>query len=172
VPYGEDAEAPFRAGQVAMFQNGRWATPAIRTVDFNFDVVGLPEGAAGPGNWLFWGAYVVNADTEDAAAAFELVQNLTSADVQAQISELGANIPSRVSQDALDAFLGFAPPANNQAFLDGLSNNPTTEGPLWAGSWPEFDTLTNVEIGAVVTGDRDIADFEANICTETEPAFG
>ncbi len=172
VPFGEDAEPPFRAGQVAMFQNGRWATPGIRTVDFNFDVVGLPEGAAGPGNWLFWGAYVVNADTEDPAAAFELVQNLTRADVQAQIAELGANIPSRVSQDALDAFLGFSPPANNQAFIDGVSNNPTTEGPLWAGSWPEFDTLTNVEIGAVVTGDRDIEDFEANICTETEPAFG
>ena len=62
VPFGEDAEAPFRAGQVGMFQNGRWATPGIRTVDFSFDVVGLPEGSAGPGNWLFWGAYVVNAD--------------------------------------------------------------------------------------------------------------
>lgn len=172
VPFGEDAEAPFRAGQVAMFQNGRWATPGIRTVDFNFDVVGLPEGPAGPGNWLFWGAYVVNADTEDPAAAFELVQNLTRADVQAQISELGANIPSRVSQEALDAFLGFTPPENNQAFLDGLANNPTTEGPLWAGSWPEFDTLAGSEIAAVVTGDRDIDDFAANICTETAAAFG
>lgn len=172
VPFGEDSEPPFRAGQVAMFQNGRWATPGIRTVDFNFDVVGLPEGPAGPGNWLFWGAYVVNANTADPAAAFELVQNLTRADVQAQISELGANIPSRVSQEALDAFLGFSPPANNQAFLDGVSNNPTTEGPLWVGSWPEFDTLAGVEIGAVVSGDRDIDDFAANICTETEAAFG
>lgn len=172
VPFGEDAEAPFRAGQVAMFQNGRWATPGIRTVDFNFDVVGLPVGSAGPGNWLFWGAYVVNAETENPAAAFELVQNLTRADVQAQISSLGANIPSRVSQDALDAFLGFAPPANNQAFLDGLANNPTTEGPLWAGSWPEFDGIAGSEIGAVISGDRDIADFAANICAETAEAFG
>ena len=26
VPYGEDAEPPFLAGNVGMFQNGRWAT--------------------------------------------------------------------------------------------------------------------------------------------------
>ena len=45
---------------------------------------------------------------------------LTRADVQGQISELGANIPSRVSQEALDAFLTFTPPANNQAFLSFL----------------------------------------------------
>ena len=62
----------FRCRPVAMFQNGRWATPGIRTVDFDWDVVGLPEGPAGPGNWLFWGAYVVNADTADPAAAWEL----------------------------------------------------------------------------------------------------
>jgi multiple sugar transport system substrate-binding protein len=171
IPYGEDPEPPFRAGTVGLFQNGRWATPGIRTVDFNWDVVGLPTGPAGPGNWLFWGAYVVNANTADPAAAWDLVAALTQADVQAQISAGGANIPSRVSQDALDAFLTFSPPANNQAFLDGLAQSPTAEGPLWAGSWPEFVTLMDSEIQAVVTGGRDIADFQANICSETSAAF-
>ena len=122
-----------------MFQNGRWATPGIREVDFNWDVVKLPEGPGGPSNWQFWGAYVVNASTENPEAAWDLVAALTSADVQAQVSELGANIPSRVSQDALDAFLTFSPPENNQAFLDGLSEgNPVTEAPLWNGDWPSY----------------------------------
>ncbi|MBI3161306.1 MAG: extracellular solute-binding protein, partial [Chloroflexi bacterium] len=59
-PYGEDPEPPFRAGKVAMFQNGRWATPGVRTVDFEWDVVELPAGPQGTaGNWLFWGAYVI-----------------------------------------------------------------------------------------------------------------
>ncbi len=172
IPYGDDPEPPFRAGTVGMFQNGRWATPGIRTVDFNWDVVGLPSGPAGPGNWLFWGAYVVNADTANPAAAWELVAALTQADVQAQVSASGANIPSRVSQDALDAFLGFTPPANNQAFLDGLSQNPTTEGPLWSGSWPEFSNLMGTEVQAVVTGATSIEDYTANICTATASAFG
>ncbi len=171
VAYGEDAEAPFRAGNLGMFQNGRWATPGIRTVDFNWDVVKLPEGPAGPANWLFWGAYVVNADTENPEAAWELVQALTSADIQAQISELGANVPSRAGQDALDAFLGFSPPANNQAFLDGLAEDPATEGPLWAGSWPEYVSVMDAAVTAVVTGDRDIDDFAASVCSETAAAF-
>ena len=172
VPFGEDPEPGFRAGTVGMFQNGRWATPGIRTVEFNWDVVGLPEGPAGPGNWLFWGAYVVNANTEHPEQAWALVQALTSTEVQAQISELGANVPSRVSQDALDAFLGFTPPANNQAFLVGLSNNPTTEGPLWLGSWPEFDAVQGPAIGDVISGARAVEDFSANICNEAAAAFG
>ena len=172
VPWGEDAEAPFRAGNVGLFQNGRWATPGIRTVDFNFDVVKLPDGPAGPSNWLFWGAYVVNADTADPEAAWSLVQALTTAPVQAQVAESGANIPSRVSQEALDAFLTFTPPENNQAFLDGLSENPAAEGPLWAGSWPEFVSVMDAEVGAVVTGSTSVDDYAASICTLTEPAFG
>lgn len=171
IPWGEDAEPPFRAGNVGLFQNGRWATPGIRTVDFNWDVVKLPDGPGGPSNWLFWGAYVVNADTADPDKAWELVQALTTAEVQAEVAELGANIPSRVSQEALDAFLTFTPPENNQAFLDGLSENPDTEGPLWAGSWPEFVSIMDAEVGAVVTGSTSPEDFQANICGLTEPAF-
>ncbi len=172
VPWGEDPEAPFRAGTLGMFQNGRWATPGIRTVDFNWDVVKLPEGPGGPSNWLFWGAYVVNADTADPEAAWRLVEALTTAETQAEISALGANVPSRVSQEALDAFLTFTPPENNQAFLDGLAENPATEGPLWAGSWPDYVSIMDAEIGAVVTGSKSVDDFAAEICTLTESAFG
>ncbi len=171
VPWGEDPEAPFRAGTLGMFQNGRWATPGIRTVDFNWDVVKLPEGPGGPSNWLFWGAYVVNANTEHPEAAWQLVQALTTAETQAEISALGANVPSRVSQEALDAFLTFTPPENNQAFLDGLAENPATEGPLWAGSWPDYVSIMDAEVGAVVTGSKSVDDFAANICSLTESAF-
>jgi multiple sugar transport system substrate-binding protein len=169
--YGEDPEPVFKAGNVGMFQNGRWATPGIREVDFNWDVVKLPEGPGGPSNWQFWGAYVVNASTENPEAAWELVTALTSAEVQAQVSELGANIPSRVSQDALDAFLTFTPPENNQAFLDGLSENPVTEAPLWNGDWPSYRDAMNTAVNAVVTGDQTIEDYQANICTELNQYF-
>jgi multiple sugar transport system substrate-binding protein len=172
VPYGEDAEVPFRAGKVAMFQNGRWATPGIRTVTFNWDVVELPKGPSGSqGNWLFWGAYVVNAKTEHPAEAWALIQALTTADTQAKVSALGANIPSRVSQVALDAFLTFSPPANNQAFLNGLNDTPATEGPLWAGSWPDYDKVMGPAIQAVLTGQTSVEDFGATICDEANKAF-
>jgi len=174
VPYGEDPEPAFRAGKVAMFQNGRWATPGVRTVDFNWDVVELPAGPNGtPGNWLFWGAYVINANTEHPEEAWALVQALTTAQTQGKISALGANIPSRVSQEALDAFLTFTPPANNQAFLNGIAPAaaPTAEGPLWAGSWTELDKIMGPAIQGVLTGSTSVDDFGATICDEANKAF-
>lgn len=174
VPYGEGGEAPWKAGTVGMFMNGRWATPGARAdAAFNWDVVQLPVGPGGTqGNWLFWGAYVVNANTENPQAAWDLVKALTEADTQASISELGANIPSRRSDAAIEAFLGFTPPDNAQAFIDGLADSPTAEGPLWTGNRPEFDSVTGAAIGEVVNGERTIEDFEANICAEAAVAFG
>jgi multiple sugar transport system substrate-binding protein len=173
-PYGEDPEPPFRAGKVAMFQNGRWATPGVRTVEFEWDVVELPAGPNGaPGNWLFWGAYVINAKTEHPEEAWKLVQALTTAQTQGKVAALGANIPSRVSQEALDAFLTFTPPANNQAFLNGIADaaKPTAEGPLWAGSWPEFDKIMGPAIQGVLTGATTVDDFGATICDEADKVF-
>ena len=164
--FGEDPEPVFKAGNVGMFQNGRWATPGIREVTFDWDVVKLPDGPGGPSNWLFWGAYVVNADTQYPEEAWALVKALTEADVQGQVTDLGASVPSRVSQAALDAFLLASPPANNQAFLDGLAENPTTEAPDWIGDWPSYSSGLTTEAGAVISGARDIGDFEANICSE------
>jgi len=173
-PYGEDPEPTFRAGKVAMFQNGRWATPGVRTVEFEWDVVELPAGPSGTaGNWLFWGAYVVNAKTEHPKEAWALVQALTTAQTQGKVAALGANIPSRVSQEALDAFLTFTPPANNQAFLNGIAAdaNPTAEGPLWAGSWPEYDQIMGPAIQGVLTGATTVEDFGATICDSADKVF-
>lgn len=171
--WGEDPEPPFRAGKVGMFQNGRWATPGMRSgVDFDWDVVELPKGPSGSArNWLFWGAYVVNKDTVNGEAAFKLLQKLTSAEVQAQIAELGANIPSRKSQDALDAFVTFTPPENTQAFLNGLADNPVAEGPLWKGSWPEFDSVLGAKMAAVLSGEMSIEKFASSIQDELDKTF-
>jgi multiple sugar transport system substrate-binding protein len=174
VPYGEDSEPPFMAGKVAMFQNGRWATPGVRAnANFNWDVVELPVGASGQGNWLFWGAYVVNANTEHPEEAWKLVQMLTTAETQGQIAALGANIPSRMSQEAFDAFLTFTPPANNQAFLNGIAeeNKPTAEGPLWAGSWPNYDSIMGPMVSKVLNGELTIEDYQKTICVEANKAF-
>jgi len=155
-----------------MFMNGRWATPGTRTgANFNWDVVELPAGPAGSVDWLFWGAYVVNANTENPEQAFALVEELTSVDTQGKISALGANIPSRQSEEALEAFAGFTPPENAQAFINGIQNDPATEGPLWKGDWPAFSTTTDAAVNAVITGQRTIEDFQANICAENAGAF-
>lgn len=167
VKYGEDPEKPAIAGQVAMFQNGRWATPNYRdNAKFDWDVVPLPDGPKPGGNWLFWGSYAANAATKNPEAAWRVINALSDPEIQKMVSELGANIPSRVGDQAVQDFLTFTPPANNQAFLDGLKNNPVAEGPLWAGSWPKFDTAMGPAVQAVVNGEKSIEDFKSTICTE------
>ncbi|MBA3530926.1 MAG: hypothetical protein H0T73_03240, partial [Ardenticatenales bacterium] len=111
------------------------------------------------------------AKSEHPEQAWELVRALTRTDVQAQISELGANIPSRVSQEAIDAFLTYMPPENNQAFIQGLSESPQTEGPLWAGSWPEYDAIMGPAVSAVLTGQTTVEEFGNSICDEANLAF-
>lgn len=172
VPYGEDSQPPFQAGQVAMQLTGRWSTPAYRTIeDFDWDVVNIPAGPAGPVNWTFWGAYVVNANTDHPEEAFELLTRLTDGEVQGEIAELGANIPSRTDDpDTIDTFLTFTPPENNQAFIDGL-NSSVPEGPLWKGDWPAFDTALAPAIEGVVSGSQSLEDFQASICGQLDPTF-
>lgn len=173
VPYGEDGEPPFLAGQVGMFMNGRWATPGTRAgADFEWDVVKLPDGPGGPSNWLFWGAYVVNAKTEHPDEAFRLVTELTSPEIQQQIAELGANIPSRVDDESTtEQFLTYTPPENNGAFLQGLEENPVAEGPLWEGDWPAFDSTMSPLIESVISGEESLDDFAASVCTELDATF-
>jgi multiple sugar transport system substrate-binding protein len=172
VPFGEDAEPPFKAGTLGMFINGRWATPGAREISaFNWDVAPLPTGPAPGNNWQFWGAYVINANTANPEAAWKLVEALTSVEVQSKISELGANIPSRQSQEAIDAFLTYTPPANNQAFVDGITNDPVAEGPLWQGNWPAFDKAAGDEVTALMTGKITIDQFQESICKVTASAF-
>ena len=123
------------------------------------------------GNWQVWGAYAVNANTAHPEEAWKLAQALTQADVQAKISSMGTNIPSRVSQEAIDAFLTFTPPANNQAFINGLQDNAVAEGPLWAGSWPDFAAVMDARVGSLMTGEETIEQFGATICDEASKAF-
>jgi len=174
VPWGEDSEPGFVAGNVGMFVNGRWGTPnLIANATFNWDAAELPAGPAGQSNWLFWGAYVVNANTEHPQEAWELAKKLTSADIQGKVAALGANIPSRAYSDqaAIDAFLAtFDGKVNNQAWLNGL-NYGVAEAPLWAGDWSEIDRVYGEEINKVLKGEETPQEFADTICDKVSGYF-
>ncbi len=172
-PWGTDTEGPFLAGTVGMYVNGRWGTPGtIANADFNWDVAPLPEGPGGSSNWIFWGAYVVNVNTEHPAEAWDLVTRLTSAEIQGQIASLGANIPSRTTADAQELFLATLPEAeiNNQAFLDGIAVG-RTETPLFNGDWPAVDTAYGNAVNSIFNGELTPQEFADTICSEVEQYF-
>lgn len=176
VPWGTDAEPLFLAGNVGMFMNGRWATPGtIANADFDWNVAPLPVGPSGEEtNWLFWGAYVVNAKTAYPQEAWELIKRLTSPEIQGEIASLGANIPSRSTQEAIDLFLGTLPESgvNNQAFIDGTTaSDVRTEAPLFAGNWPAIDTAYGNGVSAVFNGEQSAQDFAGAICQQVAAEF-
>lgn len=173
VPFGTNTEPPFTAGTVGMFMNGRWATPnLVANAQFEWNVAPLPEGPGGPTNWIFWGAYVVNPNTEHPDAAWELLRRLTAADIQGQIAELGANIPSRNTEAAIELFLNTYPDRdlNNQAFVDGLQVGKA-EAPLFNGDWGAINQAYSDGINAVFDGSRTPQDFADNICDQVAASF-
>lgn len=175
-PWNGDAEGPFMAGQVGMYLNGRWGTPGvIANADFNWNVASLPVGPSGEQtNWLFWGAYVVNADTENPEAAWDLATRLTSAEIQGQIASLGANIPSRATDEAIELFLGTLPDSgvNNQAFVDGTTSaDVRTEAPLFFGDWSAIDNAYATGISEIFNGDLSAEEFASTICDTVSANF-
>jgi multiple sugar transport system substrate-binding protein len=179
VPFGTDSEPPFIAGNVGMFLNGRWATPnTAAQATFNWDYAEVPAGPAGQSNWLFWGAYVVNASAvetpEKAAAVWQVLQGLTSVDAQSQVAALGANIPSRAGEDAVAAFLAspVSEGKNNEAFTNALANYAVAEAPLWTGNFDEIEGIVGGAVTAVINGETTPDEFTASICDQVNPLLG
>jgi multiple sugar transport system substrate-binding protein len=158
-----------------MFLNGRWATPNLLSqATFNWNVAEVPAGPAGQSNFLFWGAYVVNANTANPEAAWELVNALTSADVQSQVAALGANFPSRVGDEVLAAVNENFPQLNNAAFTNAMANYAVPEAALWAGdfgaiNWAEGGVESRIT--GVMNGTETPADFVATICDVVNAGF-
>ena len=176
VPYGTDPEPGFTAGTVGMFMNGRWATPnAITNVKFKWNVAELPTAPnGGKSNWLFWGAYVVNAKTANPEKAFELATRLTSVDVESQVTAKGANIPSLTGKEAVDAFLKSMtdkkPEINNAAFSNALAYG-VAETPLWTADYDAMDAVVEGEVTKVMSGAEKPADFTKSICDTMNTFF-
>lgn len=170
VPGDADGEALFNAGNVGMYFNGRWFAPGVRTnAKFAWDVAEMPQGKA-KSTWLFWGPYLVNAKTVNPDAAWEVLKVLTSAEATSKVAELGTNIPPRKDQAAVDAFLKATPPANNQAYLDGVEY-AALEAPVWTGSWADYSGGVQKLWDQMIAGQITPEEFGTQACETTTSAF-
>ncbi len=168
VPLDDSASSEFLNGNVGLYLDGRWFTSTMRKqADFAWDVVALPEGDAGAFNWLFWGAYVVNAHTEHPQEAWELVWALSSAEIQQYVTAAGINLPSRVGADNIQAFLDSIPPTNNAAFLAGLDNS-VVEAPLWNADFAAVDDISQQYVEQYLRGEITPSAFQEGVCRAVE----
>ena len=166
----QDKEDLFNAGQVGMYLNGRWFAPGVRTnAKFAWDVAPMPKGKV-DSTWLFWGPYLVNAKTANPDAAWEVLKILTSAEATGKVAALGTNIPPRKDDAAVKAFLGSNPPANNQAYLDGIPS-AALEGPVWDGNWSDFTSKMGGLWDKMTAGEITPEDFGKQACEQTAETF-
>jgi len=103
-----------------------------------------------------------------------LVTRLTNPDIQGQIASLGANIPSRATDEAIELFLGTLPESgvNNQAFIDGTTSaDVRTEAPLFFGNWPAIDSAYGTAVTAVFNGELSAQEFADTICATVAAEF-
>lgn len=164
VPLDDSAIGQFLSGNVGFYLDGRWFTSTMRAeADFEWDVVAIPTGDAGAVNWLFWGAYVVNAKTKHPQEAWELVWGLSSAEIQQYVTSAGINLPSRVGAPYIQSFLDSIPPTNNTAFLAGLENS-VVEAPLWYASFAGVDGAAQYYIDQLLQGEISPVEFQAEVC--------
>jgi multiple sugar transport system substrate-binding protein len=159
-PYGTQ-DSLFMQGQVGMALFTRSMAPYLQEMPFQWDVVELPAGPISSGNWIFWGAYAINAYTDHPAEAWQLVQALVSAETQAKLVATGSIMPSRV--DMVETFLATAGPGN-QAFLNGL-HGATAIPPRWTGGLT-YDDFSCSAVTHLLNGQITLDDFAANACNQ------
>jgi len=171
LPAGDaDSEALFNAGKIGMYFNGRWFTPGVRTnAQFAWDVAEMPQGDV-KSTWLFWGPYLVSANTQNPEAAWAVLKQITSAEAMGRVAEMGTNIPARTDDAALDVFLKSSPPENNQAFLAG-AEYAAPEAPVWGGSWADFSSGVQALWDQMIAGQITPEEFGKQACEQTASTF-
>lgn len=107
-------------GKAAMVFEGHWMIPFLKekAPDLKYGVAELPAGPKGKSNFVFTVAYAVSKSSKNPAAAFKLVNYLTSEEAQKQVMQLGLELPSRKAL-AKDTF--FADKPDRAALIAGAA---------------------------------------------------
>lgn len=89
----------FGKGQFAMVYEGGWLIPYLRDQfpGTKYGVSLPPQGPKGPGNLIFTVAWGISANTQNAEAAWRVVNFLTNEAAQTQVLESGFALPTRLS---------------------------------------------------------------------------
>lgn len=159
-PY-ETSGSAFMRGEAGMGLFSHSLARYMQGLPFQWEVVELPAGPVSSGNWLFWGAYAVNAHTEHPTEAWQLVQALVAAETQAKLVAGGRIIPSRV--ELVDSFAR-ANGSSGQAFLNGL-HGATAIAPRWTGGL-SYDDFSCSAATHLLSGRITLEEFAANACNQ------
>lgn len=99
--YG-NMQTAFKNGQVAMIENGPWATADVLSGTAfknraNLGIAPLPRGPAGQGSPVGGHSYVVSRKSKNVAAAYKFIQFMSRASNQATLAAKNNLLPTRKS---------------------------------------------------------------------------
>ena len=97
-----NAQAAFKNGDVAMIENGPWATADVLSGKAfankaNLGVAPIPRGPAGQGSPVGGHSYVISRNARDVAAAYKFISFLSKASNQATLAAKNNLLPTRKS---------------------------------------------------------------------------
>lgn len=144
---------------------GRWVVPSYREIPtpenggFDWDYAPLPRGRV-KANAIATVSWSISSRTKHPEATWKLVQWLTSAECQADLSRLGLAIPTRSSVAHSDAFIDpNVKPHNDLAFLEPAEYARVVNWPIN----PKFESLLGNRLDrALKSGDLPLADAIAD----------
>ncbi len=138
----------FAQGKVAMSMTGFWGIGGLKDATFNWDIAPLFQNKQ-PATVLFGSGLAISKDAENPAAAWKLIEYLTSEEGQAPIIENKQDAPANISSLNSDAFMQqswSAQPINMAAL--GQSADAAFALPL-SPKWNEMMTVFDTELGEV-----------------------
>lgn len=141
---------PFVDGRVALHIEGRWLVPQGRAeFKFNWDVALLPKRVT-RGFPLYSLGVVATANARSHLdAVWQVMQYVSSAEVQETLARSGTMVAARRSLAAADFFLKTVPPQNNLAFLQMLQ----WAVPLPPADWNKVAQIQNPELQKIFAGE-------------------
>jgi multiple sugar transport system substrate-binding protein len=119
---GQNDEALFRAGKLAMWHNGIWQFAASKDLPFAWDV-SVEPGNVQKAHHFFANAVVASANTGHQDAAWQWLTFLTSSP-EAVAVRLGSSweLPAVADQSLFASYLEQTPPDNREAVFEALDN--------------------------------------------------
>jgi multiple sugar transport system substrate-binding protein len=119
---GQNDEALFKAGKLAIWHAGIWEFAAMKSAPFKWDIQ-LEPGKVTKAHHFFANAVVASSKTSHKAEAWQWLRFLTSS-TDAVKTRLAASweLPAVADQSLFSSYLSQTPPANRAAVFKALDN--------------------------------------------------
>ncbi len=119
---GQNDEALFKAGKLAIWHAGIWEFAAMKSAPFKWDIQVEP-GKVTKAHHFFANAVVASSKTSHKAEAWQWLRFLTSS-TDAVKTRLAASweLPAVADQSLFSSYLSQTPPANRAAVFKALDN--------------------------------------------------